>query len=501
MRHATLVLFALVCALTLGLAAGPAHAQLFSAYAEGATNPNAWLTDVTDGSFAEFDSPSANAVADDEVNRRIYYVIEGGTLSDMRLAYLPVSESGDFLDPVGIGLMFDQDGLRLNRTVGLAFGNGVLYAANSGPGSGGAPRGLYRVDPGSGDATFLFDPTFQNEPVVFRGLGFNDVDGLLYGVSALGDGSSLFAVDLGTGSVTEVVDLAEAPGSFEGFDGVGIGGNRAYLTFGPSAVNIQVYNLGTGLFENPLPNPPRGENGSGGATYASFLGLTGLTFEASATSPLTVAPGGSVSFDFTVTNATGSSLFGDFFFTAQTASGTTATEGRIVAARTLPDGATAQGSYTQRVPGNAPPGTYTYRLRIGTFPTTTVAEEVFTVTVTGAARAGDDAAWLVEDAALHLQQTEAAPTARSSAVAVQLRAYPNPFTGRTTVGFTVPEAGPARVAVFDVLGREVAMLADGPLAAGQHEVVLDGAALPSGVYVVRLTTESQTLTRRVTLIR
>ena len=67
-------------------AAGNVQAQLFSAYAEGATNPNAWLTDVTTGGFTEFDSPTTNAVADDKENRRIYYVVEGGTIFDMRLS-------------------------------------------------------------------------------------------------------------------------------------------------------------------------------------------------------------------------------------------------------------------------------------------------------------------------------------------------------------------------------------------------------------------------------
>ena len=80
--------------------------------------------------------------------------------------------------------------------------------------------------------------------------------------------------------------------------------------------------------------------------------------------------------------------------------------------------------------------------------------------------------------------------------------YPNPFRGTATVGFAVPEASDVRLVVYDVLGREVAVVLDGPVAAAHHEVALDGAGLPSGVYLVRMTSESGfAQTQRVTLLR
>ncbi len=80
-------------------------------------------------------------------------------------------------------------------------------------------------------------------------------------------------------------------------------------------------------------------------------------------------------------------------------------------------------------------------------------------------------------------------------------AYPNPFASRTTLGFTLPEAQHVRLTVYDVLGRRVAQLADGPQAAGYSEVVFDASDLPSGVYVYRLETGSVELTERVSLVR
>ncbi len=80
-------------------------------------------------------------------------------------------------------------------------------------------------------------------------------------------------------------------------------------------------------------------------------------------------------------------------------------------------------------------------------------------------------------------------------------AYPNPFAETATIGYTLPAPGEVRVSVYDVLGRRVAVLADGPMPAGAHRAVLDGAGLPSGTYVVRLTAGARSATTRLTLLR
>ena len=64
-------------------------------------------------------------------------------------------------------------------------------------------------------------------------------------------------------------------------------------------------------------------------------------------------------------------------------------------------------------------------------------------------------------------------------------AGPNPFRDGTALEADVPPGRPARVAVYDVLGREVAVLHDGP-ASGPLRLALDGRALAPGVYTVRL---------------
>ncbi|MEO0858659.1 MAG: PA domain-containing protein [Bacteroidota bacterium] len=79
--------------------------------------------------------------------------------------------------------------------------------------------------------------------------------------------------------------------------------------------------------------------------------------------------------------------------------------------------------------------------------------------------------------------------------------YPNPVSTTAQVGFTLPTAEQARVEVYDLLGRRVAVVAEGVRPAGTHTVTLDVTGLPSGVYVVRLATPSVALTERVTVVR
>ncbi|MEM9997149.1 MAG: T9SS type A sorting domain-containing protein [Bacteroidota bacterium] len=82
-----------------------------------------------------------------------------------------------------------------------------------------------------------------------------------------------------------------------------------------------------------------------------------------------------------------------------------------------------------------------------------------------------------------------------------LTAAPNPFVDRTTLSLALADAQRIEAVAYDVLGRRVAMLHDGPLGAGTHTLPFEAARLPAGVYVVRVTGDDLALTRRVTLAR
>jgi hypothetical protein len=65
--------------------------------------------------------------------------------------------------------------------------------------------------------------------------------------------------------------------------------------------------------------------------------------------------------------------------------------------------------------------------------------------------------------------------------------YPNPFNPSTMIEFTVAKTGAAKLTVYDLLGREVAVLADGEFISGmRHRVQFDASRLTSGMYFYRL---------------
>ena len=65
-------------------------------------------------------------------------------------------------------------------------------------------------------------------------------------------------------------------------------------------------------------------------------------------------------------------------------------------------------------------------------------------------------------------------------------AWPNPFSERTRVAFSIDESGPVTLRVYDALGREVAVLVDAMLEAGSHAFTFEAPGLPAGVYYARL---------------
>ncbi|MFN3867294.1 MAG: T9SS type A sorting domain-containing protein, partial [Demequina sp.] len=94
---------------------------------------------------------------------------------------------------------------------------------------------------------------------------------------------------------------------------------------------------------------------------------------------------------------------------------------------------------------------------------------------------------------------DAAPPPEPTAALV-LTATPNPARGPSDVRLLAGTAGPARVAVLDALGRTVAVLHVGPLAAGSHRFSVPGG-LPAGVYVVRADVGGASATVRLSRVR
>ncbi len=80
-------------------------------------------------------------------------------------------------------------------------------------------------------------------------------------------------------------------------------------------------------------------------------------------------------------------------------------------------------------------------------------------------------------------------------------AHPNPFNPTTTIRYELAEAGLVQLVVYDVLGREVAVLVDHDQAAGVHDVNFEASHLPSGLYIVRLKAAHQQFSRTMLLAK
>jgi hypothetical protein len=81
------------------------------------------------------------------------------------------------------------------------------------------------------------------------------------------------------------------------------------------------------------------------------------------------------------------------------------------------------------------------------------------------------------------------------------RSYPNPFTSSATIGFTLAGSGPVSLAVYNMRGDEVAVLADGTYEAGDHSIVWDARGMASGLYLLRLRAGGASVTSYLTLMK
>lgn len=140
---------------------------------------------------------------------------------------------------------------------------------------------------------------------------------------------------------------------------------------------------------------------------------------------------------------------------------------------------------TQAVPAGAPAGSYTYHGYVGIYPSIVYDEDSFTFT-----KSGDDGSgnWL-EGWENSGEPFEEAGVIAAKAVPESYAlygSYPNPFNPQTTIAYDLPRDSRVRLEVFDLLGRQVAVLVNGTMTAGTHHAVWGASSAPSGLYLLRL---------------
>ena len=79
--------------------------------------------------------------------------------------------------------------------------------------------------------------------------------------------------------------------------------------------------------------------------------------------------------------------------------------------------------------------------------------------------------------------------------------YPNPAREHTHIPFTLAEAATVHLAVYDVLGREVAVLTGGPKSVGPHAATWNASGVANGLYLVRLVADGRSFSRPLTVLR
>ena len=97
-------------------------------------------------------------------------------------------------------------------------------------------------------------------------------------------------------------------------------------------------------------------------------------------------------------------------------------------------------------------------------------------------------------------------TPASAVDAIEAQNFPNPFNPTTNISFTLPVADQVTVTVYNLLGRQVKVLLDGYLGAGEHSVQWDGTdsdggTVSSGMYFYRIAAGQHSVTRKMVLTK
>lgn len=79
--------------------------------------------------------------------------------------------------------------------------------------------------------------------------------------------------------------------------------------------------------------------------------------------------------------------------------------------------------------------------------------------------------------------------------------YPNPFNPSTKISYSIDKKSHVKLSIYDLLGKQIAVLVDGEKSPGLYVVSFNANGLPSGTYFYKLETENQSITRKMILVK
>lgn len=157
----------------------------------------------------------------------------------------------------------------------------------------------------------------------------------------------------------------------------------------------------------------------------------------------------------------------------------------------------AGGGPTETVSGAG--GKYSAKIPAGSYAISVTGAEIDSLALTGLTV---DSLGATVNAVVKKTVTGTGTDPGTAPAAFALRgSYPNPFNPSATIVYDLPEAAAVRLAVFDLLGREVAVLADGRQGPGTRAVSFDAGRLPGGVYFYRLVAGTFSAAGRMVYVR
>lgn len=162
----------------------------------------------------------------------------------------------------------------------------------------------------------------------------------------------------------------------------------------------------------------------------------------------------------------------------------------------LGGGAELRREMSQNIPLGAPGGSYSYRASIGDFPDDPVSQDSFEFVKFGSDGAANGGGWNLEGWGCRSAVNSILPDEFMLG-----QNYPNPFNPDTNIDFEIPEMSDVKVAVYDVLGREVSVLLRGSFQPGRYSVTWDGAKMSGGVYFVRMQARGYVKTVKAVLVK
>ncbi len=161
----------------------------------------------------------------------------------------------------------------------------------------------------------------------------------------------------------------------------------------------------------------------------------------------------------------------------------------------IPGGAAILRTLNQNVPGAAPPGEYTMVGSAGIYPDSVIDSDSFTFfKLPGDGALNNSFTWTCSG------WDDNGFSVPSSQFSV-LSSSPNPFNASTVARFEIRDASQVKLAIYDIVGREAAVLAEGFYPAGAHQAVWDASGMASGVYFARLSAGNVLKTQKLLLVK